>query len=185
MLSPKLHIKELSNSLVVTDVTGRVSPHGYCMSTATATNTTSALLIVKIPEGRSYTFNVTGSLGMDQGEWQILPWDIGQNDNITSGLYKFFYEVHYTPLLTPNNPVVAKFETEYTALNAVSCCVDKGRSSVLNVPFDRVFKDEKSRKVAELSELLSRAKYARDDCGNMVQAARIAEYLKLNCNCCH
>lgn len=185
MLSPKLHITELSNSLVLKDVTGRAAPNGYCSATATISNTTRVTLEVKTPESRTYFFEVLGSLGVDQGEWQIMPWDIGQKDSITSGYYEFTYKVYYTPLLTPNNPVVAPFETSFTALNAVKCCVDKGISSVINTPFDRVFKDEKSRKVAEMSALLSRAKYARDDCGNMVQAARIVEYLKLNCNCCH
>lgn len=184
---PQIKVSEVGNSLVVENVSGLYSPNdnptGFGVQNIIPQWITTATLSVEaLTSGKKTNppIVVTGVMDMNEGRYQVLPWDIGGMKKIESEKYKVTYEVF------GSYPDGSKFHFStyryFVTTHQVTCCVEKESAKTLNVPFDSVFRDDRSRSLAEWSILLKRAEDAIE-CGDLDSAERIVLYIRYKCQC--
>lgn len=184
----KISLEERVGSFVIKDITGSYTfdyPYGYGPLNVVPSYITSCTAYIQSP---TQVYEIVKDLGSqfpgDGSEFQIMPWDVNAN-GIASGKWTVLVEIEGTyPTGHAQAGLTFKFSATTSAvfIKEVECCVDKMTAQTYNTKFDDVFREEKSRKVAEISVLLNRVKRAIC-CGDMVSANNIITYLRLNCRC--
>jgi hypothetical protein len=184
----KIALEERVGSFVIKDVTGNYTfdyPYGYGPLNVLPSYVTSCKAYIKSPVSTAESIVDLGNqFPGDGSEYQIMPWDI-QADGIKSGRWYVTVEITGTyPTGHANAGKDFKFRATTSAVfvKEVECCIDKMVAKTYNTKFDDVFREEKSRKTAEMSVLLNRVKKAIC-CDDMVSADNIITYLRLNCRC--
>jgi len=184
----KIALEERVGSFVIKDVTGNYTfdyPYGYGPLNVLPSYVTSCKAYIKSPVNANEIMKDLGSqFPGDGSEFQIMPWDVNAN-NIASGKWTVRVEMEGTyPTGHAQAGLTFKFSATTSAvfIKDVECCVDKMTAQTYNVKFDDVFREDKSRKTAEMSMLLNRVKRAIC-CDDMVSADNIITYLRLNCRC--
>lgn len=184
----RIQLEERVGSFIIKDVTGLYTfdyPYGYGPLNILPSYVTSCKAYIKKPGSTMESIVDLGSqFPGDGSEYQIMPWDVDSN-GITSGRWTVRVEVIGTyPTGHANANQSFKFSTIASAVftKEVECCIDKMIAKTYNTKFDDVFREDKSRKTAEMSVLLNRVKRAIC-CDDMVSADNIITYLRLNCRC--
>lgn len=186
-LLPRLKVEETVTAFNLTDCTGLYSfenKGGYGAQTIRPEWITEATVVVKhVRSGKvSGRINVMDNLAKNEGFFQINPWNIDSSWKVFMvGKYEFIYSIKATIPRTgeKRNPTTTAV---CVSIIPAECCVDKMTGKTYNVPMHSLFKDERSRKLAELSVLMNRIKKAVD-CKDWDSADRMVYDISINCDC--
>jgi hypothetical protein len=182
-LSPKISVSEEKNSFNVFDCTGLFSSNnkgGYGVYNPQVKDTTEAFIEVSTPDSgeTKYKVDVYPYLpNTDKTGFEVVPLKVGYSDGV---LQSGKYTIKFTVIGTYKGKAFTYSVTHVVVFTrAVECCVD-ARMKELD---KNVFKDDKQKKIIELSNLLENVCY-QIDCGLYDLANETIEYLKLQCQCC-
>jgi hypothetical protein len=187
-LQIKISAKEEKNAVVIYECTGKYdgdNKGGYgILNNITLANVTSAQFeIYKPNQTTPLIINVFPNFPSDDKE---MGYELGiailQATSIESGVWKFGYRIGGVD--SKGRPFEKYTETKEVFIKSAECCVDKVRASTINIPASGKFKDERKKSAAELTALLSDAKWAKG-CGKFAAAQDILTFINLQCECCN
>jgi hypothetical protein len=182
-LNIQIKTEEELSSFLVYECTGKYSSEntgGFGGSNHRANQITKSTLYIKGPNDDDYkhVIDVTGTLPNNNNiAYQVLPTQIGQQDELESGQYKFKLE-HV--IKTTDGPEVT--ETGYGVdvfIKNIVCCIDK--LGPIDAGKD-AFKDLKQKKILELNNLIESVNYQIEK-GLYDAANKTIDYLKSQCKC--
>lgn len=170
----KISVEEQENSFYVYECTKNYGP-----TTLKSSDIINSFLFVQTPEDTSeypWKIDVFGSLpNTDNIAYEVLPSQIGLNNELSSGLYKIKL-VHQFSGKNGGTVTKTAFTTE-VFYNNIACCIDK---KIPNV--DQNVNSEENKMIIDLSNMLVGVKeQARQ--GFFEKANKTIEYMKLQCKC--
>jgi hypothetical protein len=181
----KLSAEEAKNSFVIYDCTGKYSSSnegGYDYKNPRVSDIQEAYLEIKSPSSKTPVIvNVLNKLPNENGDgFEIMPYmvSLGQAvPEIESG--KWEIKAIFKGVDKKGADFVATGYLTKVFVNSITCCIDRH----MKIVGKDAFKDEKQKKVLELSNLLETVNY-QINCELYNEANTVIEYLKAQCKCC-
>lgn len=183
-LQTKITIEELENSFFVHDCTGMYTGDnkgGYGGPNPKIDRVVANILQIEPPNSKTpypISLDVSSYLPNKDGiPMEIFPSQVDQTGQMMeSGKYKFKY------ITTTENSAGQQTTVESYSVNVftkdIACCIDKHADCLTA----NAFKDDKQKKIIELSNLLDGINYLVNS-GNYDKADETIDYVKSQCKC--
>lgn len=177
---PKVSVKELADSFVVYDCTGKYSSSnqgGLGINNPEISTVESAKFEITPPGAVApIVINVFPDFPrLDDTGYEIDKLMVGP---MVSGKWK----IKYTISGTDTTPYSVYTEKTFVLSKTAECCVEKFLNATANVPVSMIATNAGRQKALELSVLLENALWAKE-CGQYDNAHDTLTYIQLQCKC--